>query len=173
MEWNLTEQGARVAIETWCPDKGDGLYKAYLIGQRQRCLMGTLMPEGGRLYLRRILSVDHLKQQGVWPVLGVEGKRVCAFSAAASSIQWSDPVLRRSAEKLPEHELIRDRNGFSLCFHFDPRVSFPITAAFCFGRVENGRLIFSFREDGIPYISSATGREYIADSQKGGKVWQI
>ena len=157
MEWKMTEQGLRVVIETWCPDRKDGLYKAYLIGQGQRCLMGTLIPEGGMLYLRRALSVDGLKRQGVWPVTGVVAQRVCSFQEAETSIRWTDAVLRSSAEKLPDHEIIRDRNGFSISFRYDPRAPFPMTAAFCFARVENGRLIFSFREDGMPYISSITG----------------
>lgn len=159
VEWKITEQGPRVVVEVWRADGREGLYKAYLTAAGQRCLLGTLAPEGGRLYLRRVLSVDSLKRQGVWPVQGVEERLVCSFQSQPAPVQWSDPVLRRSAKGLPKYEFRREEGGFSLSFAFDLRAPFPLTAVFCFARVEQDRLIFSFRENGMPYISSPTGRK--------------
>ncbi len=151
----MTEQGPRAAIEVRCDDKGDGLYKAYAIGPNGSFLLGTLMPENGKLFLRRTLTVDSLKRQGVWPVKGVECRLSHPFQNRPTAIPWPDEILRRSARRLPRHTVQRSGAGFTLTVPFDPRTPFPLTPLFCLSRVENGRLIFSFREDGTPYIFSA------------------
>lgn len=158
VEWTVAEQGPRAVIEVWQEDKGDGLYKAYLSGPWGTCLLGTLMPEKGRLFLRRTLSVDSLKRQGAWPVKKVECRMVHSFREEDAAIPWADEILRRCARNLPRHTVYRDGQGFSLVTRFDPRLPFPMTPLFCFGRVENGRLIFSFRADGTPYIFQTEGK---------------
>ena len=158
MEWSVKEQGPRAVIEVWRPDEDDGLYKAWLTGPGGRVLLGTLMPEGGRLFLRRTLSIDSLRRQGAWPARRVEEELVCSFRDPPMVLQWEDEVLRRCARRLPRHTVRREGDGVSLIFPFDPRAPFPPTPAFCFARVENGRLIFSFRKGGIPYIFSGAGK---------------
>ena len=159
MEWRIQEQGPRVVVEVWREDDGAGLYKAYAVGPTGRCLLGTLIPENGRLFLRRTLTADSLKRQGVWPVTGVEVVLTHAFQDPAPVVRWEDPVLRRAAEHLPRHTVQRAGEGVSLSFPFDPRTPFPLIPAFCFARVESGRLIFFFRANGMPYISSETGKD--------------
>lgn len=158
VKWKVTEQGPRVVIEVWHEDDGEGLYKAYLTGPGRRCLLGTLMPEGGRLFLRRTLSIDSLKRQGVWPIRQVEEELACSFRERAPEVEWQDEVLRRSARRLPRHTTRREGEGFSLSFPFDPSAPFPLVPVFCFARVENGRLIFSFQKGGVPYIFRAEGK---------------
>lgn len=152
MEWKVKEEGPRVVIEAWRNDDGEGLYKAYLTGTGGRCLLGTLMPEGGRLFLRRVLSIDSLRRQGAWPVRQVTEELVCSFREEPPAVEWEDEVLRRCAGRLPRHTVRREGEGFSLSFPFDPRAPFPLVPIFCFARVENGRLIFSFHPGGVPYI---------------------
>lgn len=159
MEWSVTERGPRAVIEVWHRDKGDGLYKAYATGVGGTVLLGTLMPENGMLFLRRTLMVDSLKRQGAWPVKGVECRLVHPFQGASSAIPWADEVLRRSARRLPRHAVQRSKEGFVLIVPFDTRSPFPLTPLFCLSRVENGRLIFSFREDGTPYIFQMDGKD--------------
>lgn len=158
-----------MVVEVWRPDERDGLYKAYLTATGQECLLGTLAPEGGRLYLRRVLSIDSLKRQGLWPVQGVEERPVCSFQSSVRTYQWSDPVLRRSANGLPEHQIKREEDGFSLSFAFNPHTPFPLTPAFCFARVEKGRVIFSFHKNGMPYISNTRGENMKETDTKEGK----
>lgn len=158
LEWTVTEQGPKVVIEVWQEDKGDGLYKAYLSGPWGSCLLGTLVPENGKLFLRRTLSVDSLRRQGVWPVRRVECRMAHRFQQEGASIPWADEILRRCARNLPRHTVYRDGEGLSLVTRFDPRLPFPMPPLFCFGRVENGRLIFSFRADGTPYIFRPEGK---------------
>ncbi len=174
MEWKVTQQGPRAVIEVWRPDQGDGLYKAYLVGQSGRCLLGTLMPEEGRLYLRRTVTVDHLQRQGTWPVKQVEEELVCPFRPSDSPVSWEDPVLRRSARNLPRHTVRREQEGgFSLYFPFDSRAPFPLTPVFCFARLERGQLVFSFEKGGLPYISCRQGENRREANQKEGTGWQI
>ena len=168
MAGSLKEQGPRVVIEVWNNDKGDGLYKAYAVGAGGSFLLGTMLPENGTLCLRRTLTVDSLKRQGVWPVKGVECRMSHPFQGASLSIPWADEILRRSARRLSRHTVRRWGEGFTLIVPFDTRVPFPMTPLFCLSRVENGRLIFSFREDGTPYILKPDGKDRKeADSQRG------
>lgn len=167
MEWSVTEQGPRVAIEVRCRDKGDGLYKAYAVGAGGSVLLGTMMPENGILCLRRTLTVDSLKRQDIWPVKGVECRLSHPFREKCPAIPWIDEVLRRSARRLPRHTVQRSGEGFVLIVPFDPRGPFPLVPLFCLSREENGRLIFTFREDGTPYIFQTDGKDRKeADSQR-------
>jgi len=67
---------------------------------KARC--GGLWPmlgRDGRLFLRRTLSIDSLRRQGVWPVCRVEEEQVCSFDQP--ELNWSDEVLRQCACRLP------------------------------------------------------------------------
>ena len=171
MQWRVTEQGARAVVEVWRPDDGEGLYKACLTGPAGSYPLGALMPEDGRLFLRRVLSIDCLKSRGAWPVRGVEEELACSFRDRPPAVYWEDEVLRCSAQGLPWHSLRRDGDGFTLSFSFDPRRPFPLVPAFCFARVEGGRLIFSFRKGGFPYISQDPGKANGEIPKQGGKEY--
>lgn len=158
MKWSVTEQGLKAIIEVWREDDKAGLYKVWLVGHGGRCLLGTLIPEEGRLQLRRTLSIDSLRRQGVWPVLRVEEQMVCSFRESASPIRWEDEVLRAAAQKLPRHTLQRTGEDFTLSFPFNPRTPFPLTPVFCFARIESGWLFFSFHKGGLPYIFQQEGK---------------
>lgn len=167
MEWTVREQGPRAVVEVRRRDDGAGLYKACASGPSGRCPLGTLLPEQGELRLRRVLSIDGLRRQGCWPVERVETE--LAWPAREGAVRWDDEVLRRSARRLPRFTLRREGEGFSLIFPFDPRSPFPLTPAFCFARVEHGRLIFSFRKGGIPYIPRRPGNNREEVEAQGGR----
>lgn len=159
VEWSVREQGPRAVIEVWRKDDGEGLYKAYLAGPGGRIPLGALMPEGGRLFLRRVLSIDSLRRQGVWPVRQVGEELACSFHSRPEPLVWEDEVLRRCAARLPRHTVRREGENFFLSFPFDPCEPFPLVPLFCFGRVEGGRLIFSFHPGGVPYIFQREGKD--------------
>ena len=75
----VREENGRVRAEAQLPDDGRGLYKAWLLAERDRALAGTFVPEGGALKLRRALSLDELRREGAWPVTG--GLAELAFPA--------------------------------------------------------------------------------------------
>lgn len=155
MAWSVERQGLRAVIRVWREDRGEGLYKAYLVGPGRRSLLGTLVPEGGRLTLNRALSVDALQRQGLWPIRQVSEELAYAFQD--SPPDWQDSVLRRLVRRLPQHTLLRQEEGFALAFPLDTGRPFPIPALFCFAQAEEGRLIFSFHSGGIPYIPQKSG----------------
>ena len=167
VEWKITEQGPRIVVEVWRREDGEGLYKAWLTGRGGRMMLGTLIPEGGRLFLRRTLSVDSLKRQGVWPAIGVEEQLVCSFRAEIVGEKWEDTVLKRSARTMPRHSVSRQGDGFSLRFPFNPRAPFPITPLFCFARLVEGELVFSFYKGGWPYIFRHAGEDKEEINPKG------
>lgn len=74
----LEEEGIRVRLWAVRPDDGRGLYKVWVRGRGGSLLLGTLIPERGRLALSRTLSRSTLEQAGCWPVTG--GNSVLVFS---------------------------------------------------------------------------------------------
>ena len=81
----LRQEGPRLHIEAERPEDGRGLYKVWLHGdQGGKLLLGTLAPEGGRLRLRRTLTVSALERAGCWPQL--RAAAVLAFSFQELSV---------------------------------------------------------------------------------------
>lgn len=162
----LRQDGPRLHMEAERPEDGRGLYKVWLHGdQGGRLLLGTLAPEGGRLRLRRTLTVSALERAGCWPQF--RAAAVLAFSFQEQGKQgWycerqpgrlvSDPVLKGQLEG--SMLCRKEAEGFSLAspFHTDRPVS--LTALICLARVErwNGQphLVWSFDRDGIPRLPS-------------------
>lgn len=174
MEWSVTEQGPRVVIEVQCDNNRDGLYKAFAVGQKGSVLLGTLVPEKGKLALRRTLSVDSLKRQGAWPVIQVESRLAHSFSGNNVSIPWVDEILRSSARRLSRYAVQRSGEDLILSTPFDTNMPFPLVPLFCLSRVESGRVIFSFRKDGTPYIFQGDGKNRKEIKREGGTPpWQI
>ncbi len=164
MAWSMERQGLRVVIRVWREDRGEGLYKAYLVGPQRRSLLGTLAPECGQLTLCRTLSVDALQRQGLWPIRQVVEELVYPFQR--DGVRWDDPVLRRCVRRLSRHTLLRRGEDFVLSFPFDTGKPFPIPALFCFAQLQEGQLFFSFHPGGVPYIPSKEG-EAIEDDRGG------
>lgn len=62
--------------------QGEGLCKLWLTGGEGEVLLGTLIPEGGRLCLCRKLPLDRLRRQGAWPAEGARCALVYPFDPA-------------------------------------------------------------------------------------------
>lgn len=163
------EEGPRAVFEAERPDSGQGLYKAYLLGRAGRLLLGTLMPEGGRLRLRRSLAAGELERKGFWPPQGAEVRLAFAFGtqdrqSAELPAGWrreSDParllgdgLLRRSAGMLRCVLFRREGQGFALAAPWRSDREFPLTPLFCFASIEqlDGRdwAVFRFNARGCP-----------------------
>ena len=137
-------RGARAEL----PEDGKGLYKGYLCGTGGRALLGTFLPEDGRLKLRRTLSLDELRRQGAWPPTGARAE--LAFSAGSpggphppEGWHGEEAPARRRGEPLPARAAGGGRalyrpepEGFSLAFPYAETRAFPLTPLFCFARVE-------------------------------------
>ena len=167
----VRRSGERAVLEVCREEDGRGLYKAWICGPGGRMLLGTLLPEGGELRLRRELPVSQLEGRGCWPVRGGECCLAFAFSKGgdgqADPHGWtreeqparlfSDPVLQRAAGQI-RGALRRDsEEGFQLAVPFDPGRPVGLVPAFCFARLGqlNGKnyFIFQFNQKGIPVFS--------------------
>lgn len=138
-----------------------GLYKVWIRGDRGRMLLGTLVPEGRGLSLRRRLSRSELGRMGCWPVTG--GETVLAFSFERS--RWKreehpegmvkDVVLRQGLRG--QSVLLRRwEDGFCLAADHRPGRPFPLPALFCLCAVERVegamRAVFYFDGEGNPVV---------------------
>ena len=174
MEWSFDGAGGSVTVrqEGECAlcramrtsDIG-GLYKAWLLGPNgERVLLGTLIPEGGALLLRRSIPVARLRQQCVWPPAGGEIVMAYSFTEPSAPAGWSvekdparkmgDPVLEQAAGQLHSPLTREDTQGFSLAILYSEKTPFPMAPAFCFARLErlNGQMyaVFHFSQAGFP-----------------------
>ena len=165
----VREEGARAVFTAELPDDGRGLYKAYLTGAGGQLLLGTLMPDKGKLRLHRGFSVGELRQKGFWPPVGGEAR--LAFSFAQEALRkpsqpqgWQkeneparllgDRLLKQSAGRLERALIRREESGFALAAPWRADGAFPLTPLFCFAKVEmlgkESWAVFHFNEKGCP-----------------------
>lgn len=163
-----TQQGGRAEVSMEVKGAGRGLYRGVVLGQNGRMDLGTLLPEGGCLRLRRNLPVEKLRRQGCWPITGARAELSYAFESGSLPAGWTrlerpedvfpqDPLLCQAARESEGGMLRRPEDGgFLLAYPWDPRRPFPLEPAFCFARVRTmeGRqyTVFRFQENGSPAI---------------------
>lgn len=141
----VRREGLRAVLEAERQDDGRGLYKVWLPGRGGGILLGTLMPEGGRLHLRRSLPVGELERLGLWPVERAESRLVFSFGREGQRTPppgWSwerdparllgDPLLRAAAGKLRCVISRREEGGFALAAPWRSDREFPLSLLFCF-----------------------------------------
>lgn len=171
------EEGPRAVLEAVLPEDGKGIYKAYLIGSQGRVLLGTLMPEGGALRLRRMLSLDELKRKGVWPPQGAEVDLAFSAKGAEQAERYpegwigepdparlmGDALLARTASHMAGALLQRTVCGFYLAVPWSKQRPFPLSPVFCFAHIKrlDGRnyAVFAFNGEGQPIFPAPPGEE--------------
>lgn len=184
MEWKFAlgrggtlfvqEMGPRALFLCEVPDDKRGLYKAYLRGREGRSLLGTLMPENGRLKLQRTLAIDELERKRLWPVTGGEIELAYAFSGASPSAVrqgptgWNreenpahlmgDRVLSHAANELRGVLFCREAGGFALAVPYEEKMAFPMQPLFCFAHIERLQerpyAVFHFNAHGCPIFQN-------------------
>lgn len=131
--------------------------------------LGTLLPEGNVLRLRRTFPVERLRSQGCWPVTGGRVQMTYAFTGqprccSAPGLEGTgpsgDPVSPGPGAgpggRAGGRGMLcrRQDETFCLAYPWDPRRPFPLTPAFCLARVKLLRgqphVIFRFRPEGVP-----------------------
>lgn len=180
MEWSFDSPAGAVAVrregdQAICQairaSDGGGLYKAWLYGEEKRVLLGTLIPEGGALRLRRALPIAQLERRGVWPPVGAEILPAEPPGEVRPPAGWSwvdcparlirDPLAARAGRKLLRALLRRGKEGFELALPFDPAVPFPLEPLFCLSRLERldrvWYILFSFSSRGCPELPHIGG----------------
>ena len=172
------EREGQAVFSVTAPDDAKGLYKAWLTGGSERLLLGTLMPEGGALRLRRSLPLESLRRKGLWPPRGGEVRLAFAFDqggkepaqptrppqpsrpprgwqrAQEPGRRLGDALLRRSAAAVEDLLFREEAWGFVLAAPWSPGSPFPLTPLFCFAFLEElgGGMwaVFHFTPRGCP-----------------------
>ena len=167
--WAVTvrREGDKAVCQAIRAADSGGLYKAWLQGTGERAFLGTLIPEGGTLRLRRVIEIAALERQGVWPPVGAEVALAYPFvSEPPIPPDWcwtdcprrllEDPVLSQCLQGIKRALLKRDMKGFFLAFPWSKHRCFPIPPLFCLARLEllAGReyVVFRFSLQGSPEL---------------------
>lgn len=135
-------------------DPGDGLYRAFLVGERGELPLGVMEPSGGRLsvcrrlYARDIAALGRLEQgearlsfrfqEALWQETGMPGRLMAA------------PELRKRLEKIPRAWHRREGERLLLALPLERGKPFPLETLFCLARVTTveGRLCAVYAFDG-------------------------
>ena len=161
----LREDGPRIRFEAVRPDDGQGLYKAWVLGEEGELLLGTLIPEGDGLRLTRTVSRSALERAGCWPVTG--GRAVLCFPVPGQGERGSAWAPEPNPGRLCRDALLREslwgQPGFCSRSQGELRLlsaplrsgqPFPLPILFCLAKVElrEGRpwLVWSFDREGNP-----------------------
>lgn len=158
--------GNRVELVMNIKNDRRGLYKGWIRGAGGQVLeLGTLIPEGSCLMLRRCLQMDRLQQAGYWPISSCGVSLLHRFAGQDLSQGWKreedpgrliphDPFLREEVSRCSGGLLCVSREGFSLAFPYSNKKPFPVEPLFCFARIRNlgeGQYaVFPFDKEGRP-----------------------
>lgn len=169
----VREEGPRACFRAELHDDGRGLYKAYLRGACGRVTLGTLIPEGGTLRLRRTMSIGELRRQGAWPPTGAGAELAFSPRKNAPPVpegwvreerparRMADSILSHSAEGARGALFRRTDGGFQLAFPCRDGQEFPLTPLFCLAQMERlgGReyAVYEFDADGCPQLPHKEG----------------
>ncbi len=149
--------GARTEIVASMDDPGDGLYRAFLLGERGEMPLGVLAPEGGRLAVCR--RVYHRDIAPLGKILRGEARRSFRFEGAAACWRetgcpaqlFQSRFLRERLRPIGRGWWRREGNLLLLALPVEEGRPFPLEALFCLGRMEQveGRrcVVYAFREE--------------------------
>ena len=139
-------------------DPGDGLYRAFLIGERGELPLGVMEPAGGQLSLcRRIFARDIA-------ALGCLQRGEAKLSFRFNEAVWQEtgapghfleaPELRRRLERVKHAWKRREGELLLLAIPLEKGEPFPLELLFCLARVMTveGRLcaVYAFDQKGRP-----------------------
>lgn len=149
--------GARTEIAASMDDPGDGLYRAFLLGERGELALGVLAPEGGRLgvcrrlYNRDVAALGKLRRG--------EARRSFRFEEAGTCWQETDCPAQMFHSRFLTGRLRpvgrawwrREGGILLLALPLEEGRPFPLEALFCLGRIQRveGKrcVVYAFREE--------------------------
>ena len=143
----VEQQGSQVGLDFTRKDDKKGLYKAWIHGPYGKIELGTLLPEGENLRLRRTVSMQRLHQAGCWPIIGGAIALSYPFEEQGIPQGWAeeenlqslfpaDKPLENCARQLKSCLCRKSTKGFRLAIPFDTRAPFALSPVFCFAHVE-------------------------------------
>lgn len=158
-EIRLTPCGARTEIDASMDDPGDGLYRAFLLGERGELPLGVLAPEGGRLGLKKQVYGRDVAALGAlhrgearcsFPFRGSQGGR-CWRETCCPAQLFQSRFFQQRLRSIGRAWWRREGALLWLALPLEKGKPFPLEALFCLGRVEcveGARcVVYAFREE--------------------------
>jgi len=129
--------GARTEIRASMDDPGDGLYRAFLLGEEGELALGVLAPEDGRLAVcRRVYNRD---TAALGRLLRGEARR--SFRFEETGLCWRETGCPAQLEG----------SVLLLALPLEEGRPFPLEALFCLGRIQRVEgtrcVVYAFREE--------------------------
>lgn len=149
--------GARTEIIASMDDPGDGLYRAFLLGERGELALGVLAPEGGRLGVCRRLYNRDVASLG--KLLRGEARRSFRFEETGPCWRETDCPAQLFHSRFLIDRLRpfgrawwrREESVLLLALPLEEGRPFPLEFLFCLGRVQRveGKrcVVYAFREE--------------------------
>lgn len=154
----LDRGDSRREVRAEMADPGDGLYRAFLVGERGELPLGVMEPQQGalavcrRLYARDVAALGALRRgearlsfrfgEGAWQAVREPGRLLV------------DPALRRCLEGTPRALRRREGERQLLAFPVEEGRPFPLEPLFCLARIRRveGQLcaVYAFDREGRP-----------------------
>lgn len=140
-EVRCRSDGFRSTFSIDVPPWTAGVKKVWLVGPAGgRLLLGTLMPEQGRLRLTRTLSHSSLRTAGVEDPVSAEIDPGGAQNGWQSLRTFTsrDSIIQRSISTLPQGSWRREEGRVVVRFPWRVDMPVPVTALFCLSEVKDG-----------------------------------
>ena len=149
--------GVRTEIIASMDDPGDGLYRAFLLGERGELALGVLAPEDGRLRVCRRLYNRDVAPLG--KLLRGEARRSFRFEEAGPCWRETDCPAQLFHSRFLIERLRpfgrawwrREGSILLLALPLEEGRPFPLEALFCLGRIQRveGKrcVVYAFREE--------------------------
>ncbi|MDE7219370.1 MAG: hypothetical protein K2O45_07095 [Oscillospiraceae bacterium] len=149
--------GARTEIAAAMDDPGDGLYRAFLLGEQGELPLGVLAPEGGRLTVCR--RVYHRDLAPLGKLLRGEARR--SFRFQETGLRWRETgcpaqlfrgrFFRERLQRCGKAWWRREGSLLLLALPLEEGRPFPLETLFCLGRIETVEgqrcVVYAFRDE--------------------------
>ena len=154
-ELTAEPEGLYLRFHARCDLCGEGMFRAFAVGQRGEVPLGVLEPKGEGMGLRRTVRTGELQALGtIWRG---ELRLSYAFAhqtqwqslAAAGEFFQRDAQLARELSGIPGALWRQERNVRLLALPYRTDQPFPITTLFCFAQIQTiqGQVYVVYRFD--------------------------
>lgn len=137
-ELTVSPDGLYQCYSLVCRPWGQGVRRAFLVGESGEMRLGIPVPSGGNFGLCRKISLRETEPLGKLQCVQL---RLCGESAEPweeterPETLLRDPFLRARLREVKSAKMHRTFGGVALAIPFDCKKPFPIPALFCFARI--------------------------------------
>lgn len=138
-EMTVSRDGLYDCFSLFCHPEGNGVWRAFAVGECGELRLGIPVPSGNGFALCRRIAAREAAAAGV---LNRAELRLCGEAAedweAVRNPEelFRDPFLRRRLRGMQHVRVRRENDGFCLALPFERGKPFPLPALFCFARLQ-------------------------------------